>query len=269
MPPSDMAHHRAYMPAGTDRILNTRSLVTDHRRLAAMLQPGHTVLDVGCGTGAITANIAAAIAPGGYVVGVDSTSHLLHHARQMHQDTPNVWFAGADIYHLPFHRTFDIVSASRVLQWLTAQQQALRAMHAVTRAGGCIVVLDYNHDKAQWTPDPPASMQEFYAAFLRWRAEVGMDNAIADHLASLMHDVGLSDVHETPQHEVTSRHDPDFVTRIGIWAEVAATRGHQMVADGLITEVQRARAEAEYRTWVETEAASQTLYLLAVEGIVT
>ena len=269
MPPSDWARHRAYMPAGTRRILNTRSLVTDHRRLAAMLQPGQTVLDVGCGTGAITANIASAIAPGGYVVGVDSSPHLLHHALQMHQDIPNVWFAGADIYHLPFRRTFDMVSASRVLQWLTAPQRALQAMRAVTRARGRIVVLDYNHDKVQWTPALPASMQEFYSAFLRWRAEVGMDNAIADHLASLLRHAGLVHVRETPQHEVTARHDPDFVTRIGIWAEVAATRGHQMVADGLITEAQRARAEAEYRTWVETEAESQTLYLLAVEGTVT
>jgi 2-polyprenyl-3-methyl-5-hydroxy-6-metoxy-1,4-benzoquinol methylase len=71
MPSSDVARHRAYMPAGTSRILNTRSLGTAHRRLAEVLQPEQTVLDVGCGTGAITRNIAEEVVPAGFVVGVD------------------------------------------------------------------------------------------------------------------------------------------------------------------------------------------------------
>jgi ubiquinone/menaquinone biosynthesis C-methylase UbiE len=256
------------MPAGTSRLLNARSLETAHRRLAAMLQPGHTVLDVGCGTGAITRNIAAAVAPRGFAVGVDINSHLLEQARQMHQDSFKAQFAVADIYLLPFSRTFDLVTAARVLQWLAAPQQALQAMGAVTRARGRVVVLDYNHEKIHWAPAPPASMQQFYTAFLRWRAEAGMDNAVADHLAPMFRRAGFVGVCETPQHEVTTRQDPEFATRLGIWAEVAATRGHQMVADGFLTETQRATAEAEYRAWMQTEAEAQTLYLLTVEGTV-
>jgi ubiquinone/menaquinone biosynthesis C-methylase UbiE len=257
------------MPAGTSRILNTRALVTAHRRLAEVLQSGQTVLDVGCGTGAITRNIAEEVMPAGSVVGVDITPHLVAQARRMHQDVSNVHFAVADIYHLPFTKAFDIVTAARVLQWLAAPQQALQAMHAVTCAQGRVVVLDYNHEKIQWVPAPPAppaSMQQFYTAFLRWRADAGMDNTLADHLVSMFRHTGFVDVRETPQHEVITRLDPDFATRLGIWAEVAATRGHQMVADGLLTETQRATAEAEYWAWMQTEAEAQTLYLLTVEG---
>lgn len=42
-----------------------------------------------------------------------------------------------------------------------------------------------------------------------------------------------------------------------------------MVADGVLTEAERAAAEAEYRAWIESDAQAQTLYLLAVEGAVS
>jgi hypothetical protein len=93
-----------------------------------------------------------------------------------------------------------------------------------------------------------------------------MDNQIADHLALLLHQIGLEGIQETPQHEQTYRGDTDFTTRIGIWAEVGASRGHQMVEDGIINEQERAKAEADYRAWIENRAESQRLYLLAVEG---
>ena len=109
-------------------------------------------------------------------------------------------------------------------------------------------------------------MQHFYRAFLRWRAEAGMDNTLADHLADLYAQCGFVDIVSTPQHEVSTKNDPDFSTRLGLWAEVAASRGHQMVADGILTETQRATAEAEYRAWVHESAMAQTMYLMAVEG---
>ena len=93
-----------------------------------------------------------------------------------------------------------------------------------------------------------------------------MDNAIADHLAEMCTQVGLVNIVATPQSEVTRRTDPDFAVRLGLWAEVVATRGHQMVSDGVITESQRTAAETEYRAWLHDHAASQCLYLMAVEG---
>ena len=85
-------------------------------------------------------------------------------------------------------------------------------------------------------------------------------------LGDLCLQCGLVDVVLTPQHETSQRHDHDLAIRLGIWAEVAASRGQQMVTDGLLTETQRATAEAEYRAWVHDQALSQTMYLIAVEG---
>jgi SAM-dependent methyltransferase len=254
------------MPEGTSAFLNTRSLGTAHRRLAELLRPDMTVLDVGCGTGAITRGIAEAVRPGGHVVGMDVHRGLIEQACRLHADVPGLSFAVGDVYTLPFHGAFDLVTAARLLQWLAHPLDALRRMARAAAPGGRVVVLDYNHEKVSWKPDPPATMRAFYAAFLQWRSDAGMDNTIADHLPELFATAGLVDVVTTPQHEVTRRADPDFDTRIRIWADVAASRGHQMVADGVIDEEARAAAEADYRQWAGMRAESQTLYLVAVEG---
>lgn len=255
------------MPAGTGVILDARTLATAHRRLAEGLRPGLAVLDVGCGTGAITRGIAEAVAPGGRTVGLDVDQVLIARARESHRAVPGLLFAVADVYRLPAREAFDIVTAARVLQWLADPSAALGAMAAATKHGGRVVVLDYNQEKTAWRPEPPASMRRFYTAFLAWRAEAGMDNVIADHLPALLARCGLARVVVTPQHETTRRGDADFARRAGIWAEVAATRGHQMVADGVITEAERAQAEAEYRAWVRDGCESHAHYLLAVEGV--
>lgn len=262
----DIARHRAHMPEGTNRFLNARTLATAHRHLAALLRPGMHVLDIGCGTGAITCGIAETVGPDGAVVGIDINPGLIAEASAAHGDLPNLSFVVADIERFTYPAAFDIVTAARVLQWLVDPLGALRAMVALARPGGRVVVLDYNHERITWQPEPPASMQAFYAAFLRWRAEAGMDNAIADHLAGLFAVAGLEAIAVTPQHESTQRGDPDFTLRVGLWADVIATRGHQMVADGAIREVQRAQAEADYRAWMHETAQAQTMYLLAVEG---
>jgi hypothetical protein len=129
------------------------------------------------------------------------------------------------------------------------------------------MVLDYDHTRTSHTPDPPSTMRAFHAAFLRWRAEAGLDNAIAGHLGEIFASAGLRGVVEIPQVEVTRRGDPDFYIRAGIWAETAAFHGPRMVEDGVLTEQERAAAEADYRQWVATHAQSQTLYLVSVEGL--
>lgn len=264
---TDLARERAEIPAGAERILDRRSLATSNRRLAELVRPGMRVLDVGCGTGAITRDVATAVSPG-LAVGVDINEGLLAKAMALRGGDALPRFIQADIYALPFARAFDIATAARVLQWVSRPGDAVRELARVVRPGGKVVVLDYDHERIEWTPAPPSSVQRFYRGFLRWRADAGLDNVIAGHLPAMFESAGLVDVRVAPQHERVCREDVDFAPRIGIWDEVAGTRGHQMVKDGVITERERSEAEAEYREWMETHAQSQTLYLLAVEGTV-
>jgi ubiquinone/menaquinone biosynthesis C-methylase UbiE len=260
------AEARAEMPDGIQATLNARTLPTAHHRLHECLQPGLRVLDVGCGTGAITRDIAKAVAPSGVAVGVDASAMLVEEARRRHRTVPNLSFEEGDIYELNYQNRFDMTHAARVLQWLARPEDALRSMASVTKPSGRVIVLDYNHEKIEWVPELPEAMRLFYEAFLRWRTDASMDNAIADHLKVLMGHIGLNAIRETPQHEHTQRSDADFEQRAGLWAEVAATRGHQMVRGGVLSEAQRAAAEVDYRRWVREEAEAVRLYLLSVEA---
>lgn len=248
-------------------IIDSRRLANSHRRLAEILKPGMTVLDIGCGTGAISSGIAEAVGPDGRVVGIDNNPELIEKARHNYNQIPGLTFETGDIYDLPFNEEFDIVTSARVLQWLSNPQDALKQMVQSVKRNGIILVLDYNHTKIKWEPEPPESMKGFYHAFLNWRSDAGMDNEIADHLKAMFKKEALTDIDVTIQSEVTDRKDETFQTSISIWASVAESRGVQMVNDGYITETQRLEAVIDYQDWVKNEAESQTMYLLAVEGI--
>ncbi len=264
---AEKAYRTAQMPEGTKGVLNARSLQNAHRGLGRKLRPGMSVLDIGCGTGTITQGIAETVGSEGRVVGVDINTEFIEEARSRCSSLPGLSFEACDAYSLPFENEFDIVTCARVLQWLAQPLEAIRRMVTAANRGGRILALEYNHEKIEWQPRPPSSMQKFYAAFLKWRADAGISNTIADDLSSLFSQAGLENVTATSEHEVVRRVDPDFVPRASIWAEVASSRGHQMVRDSAISAKDRALAEAEYREWVQHKAQSQCMYLLSVEGL--
>src|SRR5258705_2051878 len=140
----DVARRRAHMPDGTRAILDTRSLQSDHRRLAALLRPGLAVLDVGCGTGAITRGIAEAVGHEGHAVGVDVNASMIDAARAAHRRVPGLSFHVIDVYGLPFRGEFDIVAAARVVQWPPGPRAALRQMTKALRPRGAIAILGFN-----------------------------------------------------------------------------------------------------------------------------
>ncbi|MCZ8515423.1 methyltransferase domain-containing protein [Paenibacillus filicis] len=262
----DTASSRAELSGKLTNVLDARTLSASHRRLSELVHKGIRVLDVGCGTGAITRGIAEAVGPGGRVVGIDSNPKLIDKARQMHGTVPGLTFETGEIYKLDFKESFDMVTAARVFIWLSDPVEALHRMKHAAKIGGRILISDYNHLKISWQPEPPASMLHFYKAYLKWRADAGIRNDIADCLPGLFQDAGLHEIVVTPQHEITKRSDPDFESRIALWADTASSRGAQMVRDGYMEESDVISAEQEYREWIFSEAQSLTMYMLAVEG---
>jgi len=96
------------------------------------------VLDVGCGPGTITADLAARV-PGGEVTGIRrGLRRAWPQARQEaeRRGQRNVRFGTGDVYHLGFEDgTFDVVHAHQVLQHLTDPVAALREMRRVLPTG--------------------------------------------------------------------------------------------------------------------------------------
>lgn len=224
-----------------------------------------SVLDVGCGTGAITADIARAVGPNGRVVGLDRDESLLVIARGDHV-LPNLRFVHGDVLNFAFDESFDIVTAARALQWINPSELAISRMVQAAMAGGKIVVLDYNHDNNAWQPGPPSEFIRFYEAFLDWRNANGWSNRMADCLPGLFESQGLEDIRVHIEDEIARRGGPDFSADTVIWVHVIETIGPQLVAAGFLQERERIQAELVYRDWVRDHLQVQTLQMRAVEG---
>jgi ubiquinone/menaquinone biosynthesis C-methylase UbiE len=254
------------------RILNRRTLQRDHRRLAQVLRAGTTVLDVGCGTGAITADIAKTVGRGGMVVGLDRDDANLAIARQEHRETDNLRFENGDILTIDFERDFkkgyDIVTAARTLQWISEPSRAVGQMKRAAKLGGCVVILDYNLEDTRWEPDPPADFKRFYRAFLDWRTANHWDNRMAEHLPELFHSAGLTAVEIHSCDEIVQRGESDFFDAYasGIWLYVIQTLGPQLVHGRFLEESERCRAEEDYARYVQTTLQRQTHSMSTVEG---
>lgn len=104
----------------------------------AGLFPGETVLDVACGTGALTVPAAAAVGSAGRVVGLDANPEMLAVARRKSDAID--WVDGS-AETLPFEgEEFDAVLSQFGFMFFQDRPAALREMMRVTRPGGRIAV---------------------------------------------------------------------------------------------------------------------------------
>jgi ubiquinone/menaquinone biosynthesis C-methylase UbiE len=160
--------------------------------LLPSLRPGLDLLDVGCGPGTITVDLAARVAPG-RVVGLDVSADPLAEARAAASRAGvEVTFEVGDVYALGVDDdSFDVVHAHQVLQHLTDPVAALREMARVCRPCGVIAVRDVD-----------------YGAFVTFPADEGLDRWL--------------DLY----HRVARRNgaEPDAGRRLLSWAHAAGLR---------------------------------------------
>lgn len=96
-------------------------------------KPGERILDVGCGTGQLAHEIAAA---GAEVVGVDASPAMITAARE---NFPPLCFALCDVAAMSFENEFDAVFSNAVLHWVSDQESAIASIRKALRVGGRFV----------------------------------------------------------------------------------------------------------------------------------
>jgi ubiquinone/menaquinone biosynthesis C-methylase UbiE len=248
------------------KIFDHRTLERDYSTLLPILKKGLRVLDAGCGTGAISQGIARRVGDDGFVMGIDNTIAFIESGRETYGHVSNLELRCADLFEFHPVEKYDLVVAARVLQWLNNPHEALKKLASFLKPGGLLSVLDYDHTALRWHPDPPESMQTFYKAFLAWRADAGMNNAIASCLEEYFVKTGFHSVQVIAADEVYERSEHDFAERAGIWSKVAELK--QIVDEGYITEAERIRAVDEYNQWVARDAERMTMKLNDVRGTI-
>src|SRR5262244_1178594 len=105
------------------------------------LDGGERILDIGCGDGKITAEIAARV-PRGSVVGVDPSRDMIAFASSHFGPAlrPHLRFAVAHVRRLPFRDEFDLIISFSALHWVPEQDVARRSLHPALRPGGRAVL---------------------------------------------------------------------------------------------------------------------------------
>jgi len=98
--------------------------------------PGERILDLGCGTGHLTADIGEAVGKTGTVVGLDRSATMLATARDAY---PDLGFVRADARQFATGEPFDAVFSNAALHWIRDQRAAVETVASLLRPGGRFV----------------------------------------------------------------------------------------------------------------------------------
>jgi SAM-dependent methyltransferase len=144
-------HHESVLRSHTWRTAENSAAY-----LLNALRPGLDLLDVGCGPGTITVDLARRVAPG-RTLGIDRSDEVIGQARTHAQAQGiSVELRSGDIYSLDLpDASFDVVHVHQVLQHLTDPVRALRELRRVLRPSGVLAARDSDYSCFSWAPRDP------------------------------------------------------------------------------------------------------------------
>jgi SAM-dependent methyltransferase len=221
--------------------------------LAAGLQRGMRVADLGCGVGTVTALLAELVGPQGHVVGIDFSAAQLAQARERCNGSgANVRFveASATGTGLP-PGSFDLVYCRFLLIHLPEPERALAEMRALLKPGGTLVCED--GDLTTAGSEPPSALGAFAELFGRLGPVRGVDFALGRRLFHLVQAAGFPAPEVTFNQPVLARGENKRMLELSV-----AEAGRAFVEAGLIT------AEGLERILVEMRRLNADDTVLAV-----
>ncbi|TWU70584.1 hypothetical protein ED733_000837 [Metarhizium rileyi] len=154
-------HHESVLRSHTWRTaLNSAGFLLPH------IKPDMKILDIGCGPGTITVDLAGYV-PDGRVVGLERAAKVLDQARALAsgKGVENIEFTEGDANSLSYpDDTFDIVFCHQVLQHVKDPVGILREMRRVARPGGIVAARESDYGSFAWYPEV-AGMEQWQSLY--------------------------------------------------------------------------------------------------------
>jgi ubiquinone/menaquinone biosynthesis C-methylase UbiE len=142
-------HHSSVLRSHTWRTaLNSAAYILPH------LKPDMKVLDIGCGPGTITVDMASYV-PRGHITGLERAEGVLSQARALAEEkgVKNVDFVVGDANGLSYEdQSFDVVICHQVLQHVRDPIGILKEMYRVTKMGGFVAARESDYGAFVWYP---------------------------------------------------------------------------------------------------------------------
>lgn len=183
--------------------------VTRRRRAsfdAVKPQAGDVILDIGCGSGLLTAELARGVGPTGKVVGVDPSPDMLSAARKRCAEFGWVDLVEGVVDPMPVpDASADKAVSLQVFEYLDDLPGACAELFRVLRPGGRVAIGDWHWDTFAWHSDDPDRMARMMAA---WDRHL-VNRCIPADLPPVMRAAGLvvEDVVHVPYTDHTMRAD--------------------------------------------------------------
>ena len=219
--------------------------------VASRFIPGASVLDVGCGPGTITLDIAARVVPG---FGARHRRFRRGHRRRgrcgRRDRRPNVEFAVGDVYALEHPAaSFDVVHADQVLQHVADPVAALREMRRVCRPEGVVAARDSIYRAFTWYPRD-ARLDRWLELYCAVAEANGGEPDVGSRLRAWALDAGFGAVHASASAWCYSD-DQERAWWGDLWAERITTTALAARAQelGLATPDDLAELAAGWRAW--------------------
>ncbi|MET8113693.1 methyltransferase domain-containing protein [Streptomyces prasinus] len=239
-------HHESVLRSHT-----WRTAANSAAYLLGVVRPGMRILDVGCGPGTITADLASLV-PEGHVTGLDRAPGVLEQARATAagRGLTNTSFTTGDVHALDFpDDTFCVVHAHQVLQHVGDPVRALREMGRVTRPGGYVAVRDADYAAMTWYPSSPG-LDDWLELYRRVARANGGEPDAGRRLKSWALEAGFTDV-TAGSGTWTFSTEEERAWWSGLWADrtVASSYAARATEQGHATGGQLRAAAGAWREW--------------------